>query len=369
MNICGIICEYNPFHNGHIHHINEIKKQFQPDLIICVMSSNFVQRGEPAIVDKWERTKIALQHGVDLVIELPFIYSVQSANYFAQASVHLLHLANVNTIVFGSESNSIKQLQHLATKDTSHFKNHLKQGLSSAQAYSKIYGDLPPNDILGINYIKYATPLQIDTKTILRTNAYHDTTLQSGHSSASAIRHAIANQLEYTKHTPMLALQSTHLMKHYYPSIQFLLYTLPPAYLSQLFLMDEGIEHRLIKFAKQTDDYDHFLNLCISKRYTKARIQRTLIHLLNQTTKQSVNDLSLPNYLRILGFNQKGQKHIKSLVKQEVCIASKFNQIPQPYKEMEWKATSVYYQVVEDRIQHIHSELQKPIFIEREIPS
>ncbi len=363
MKTFGIICEYNPFHYGHLHHIQQIKKIHNPDVLVCVMSSNFVQRGEPAIINKWERAKTAVEHGVDLVIELPFIYSVQSANHFAQASVELLHLAHVDTIVFGSETNDIEKLNQLALVDTSLFNTHLKAGISSAKAYEQIYGELDPNDILGMNYIKYASPLNINTYSIQRTNQYHETTMNEIHSSASAIRNAVYTNHAYESQTPMKELSNTFQMKNYYPYIKTLLLTSDPPVLSKLFLMDEGIENLLIKNIKIANSYEEFIQLCISKRYTKAKIQRTLVHLMNQTTKQEVNALTKPNYLRILAFNDKGQSHIKALKEDGIHIASKFNQIPAPYQAMELKATHVYQYPLINTEEQLQSETQAPLLL------
>lgn len=359
MKVCGIICEYNPFHYGHKHHIDEIKKQYQPDYIVCVMSGNFVQRGEPAIINKWERAKTAVEYGVDLIVELPFVYATQSANYFAKASVDILALLQVNMIVFGSESNDIEHLRHLSSISTDSFNEQLTKGISSAKAYEQLLGELNPNDILGINYIKYASTYDIPCFCIQRTNHYHETSLNEVHSSASAIRHAVYEQLPYTSQTPMHNLSSIHEMKHYYPYIKTLLLTCKQQQLSELFLMDEGIENLLIKNAKISSTYEDFITLCTSKRYTKSKIQRTLIHLMNQTTKEEVNTLPNINYVRVLAFNTKGKKYLKTL-KETIIIASKFNQIPSPFKEMELKANYVYHFPTK---QHENDELQSPIYI------
>lgn len=365
MKVTGIVCEYNPFHNGHIHHIKETKKISNPDVLVCVMSGNFVQRGEPAIINKWERAKIAVAHGCDIVFELPFIHTVQSANHFAKGSIDCLKLAQINQIVFGSESNNIETLTQLAHIDCQAYPEYIKAGISSSKAYEQIYGKLNANDILGINYIKELKGTNIIPYTIQRTNNYHEEELNTHFSSATAIRKAIKEGDDYTQETPLRNLSATFQLENYYPLIKALLLTMPSASLKQLFLMDEGIENNLIKNVKIANSFEEFISLCISKRYTRSRIQRTLIHLMMQTSKVSVDKLAPISYLRVLAYNEQGKQYLKYLKKQGVHIASKFNQIPQAYREIELKATSIYaYPLMNEQQQQlINTELNKPIYI------
>ena len=361
--ITGIICEYNPFHNGHILHIKKTRELSKPDVLICVMSGNFVQRGEPAITNKWDRAKCAIQHGVDLVVELPFIFATQSANTFAQNAIETLKLLKVDNIVFGSETNDIKKLEKLLLIDDD-ISNIKTKGISSAKAYAQLYGELHPNDILGLNYIKYAYHYKIRAYTIQRTNDYHNPCMEGTISSATAIRTQIYKHKEHAYGTPMENLSDTFKMEYYYPYIKMLLLTTHSKKLKKLFLMDEGIENNMIKNCKLANSYEAFLNLCISKRYTKASIQRTLVHLINQTYKEDADSLPSLNHVRILAFNQKGKKYLHSL-KEELVIASKFNQIPSPFKEMELKATQVYaYPLpISKQKEMVASELQPPMYI------
>ena len=173
MNSTGIIVEYNPFHNGHLHHINEIKKMFPNNIIVAVMSGNFTQRGDASIIDKWNKTNIALEYGVDIVIELPFQYATQSADIFAKGSLEILNALNVDNIVFGSETNNIDVLYKYANnilnseiklkKNESYPANLFKQKINK------------PNDILGISYIKeiIKNNYNINVCTIKRESNYH----------------------------------------------------------------------------------------------------------------------------------------------------------------------------------------------------
>ena len=166
MKAVGIIAEYNPFHNGHSYQIQEIKKMFPEYPIIVVMSGNFTERGEPAIVNKWDRTKVALQNGVDLVVELPFPFATASADLFARGAITILNALQISHLAFGSETNDLKALQKVAriqihneTFDQK-VKEVLKTGISYPKALATVTKELTgyeigsPNDILGISYLK-----------------------------------------------------------------------------------------------------------------------------------------------------------------------------------------------------------------------
>ncbi len=354
MKICGIVCEYNPFHNGHIYHIQKTKEITKCDLLIAVMSPNFVQRGEPAVVSKWERAKCAVVHGVDLVIELPFIYATQSAQNFAKLAMHLLALAGCDCFCFGSESNSLDELIRLSKIELP----SLDKTIAPVQSYEKVYGKMNPNDILGINYLKYCHPMT--PYCIKRSNHYFDEEMEDHISSATSIRKALRSNLDVKKATPM-EIHDPLFIEDFYPLIQSLLLTLSPSYLQTLFLMDEGIENLLIKNAQCTSFHD-FLNQSVSKKYTQSRIQRTCIHLLNQTTKKQVNELPIPNYVRVLAANEAGKKYLKTI---PCTVASRFNQIPKAYRDMEMKAAYVYASMKseEKRKKCKEEELQPPIFL------
>jgi len=160
-NVIGLIVEYNPFHNGHLHHIQEIDRLFEDNIKIAVMSGDFVQRGEPSLINKFEKIKIALSQGIDIVIELPAFYSTQSAEIFAKGSVNLLNKLSCSHIVFGSESNDLDKLKRIATISlTKEFelslREFLAEGFSYPTAFSKALFDekLGSNDILAMEYLK-----------------------------------------------------------------------------------------------------------------------------------------------------------------------------------------------------------------------
>jgi predicted nucleotidyltransferase len=347
MTILGLIVEYNPFHNGHRYHLDEAIRLTQPDLIVAVMSGHFVQRGEPACLDKWTRTQEALHQGIDVVIELPFPLTVQSASTFATSSVYLLNQAGVTDLVFGSESNDLSTLKLMAELpiNVDAIKESLKQGHGFPKAYGAAMGAYPPNDILGIAYLKALATTDITPHTIQRTNAYHSTDLDQVIVSATAIRHALVNGQAIDHATPMadaLISAQPREFARYYPLIRTLLLTLPKPTLEELFLMDEGLENHLVKLAEQFADFDSFMRQAVTRRYTKARIQRTLTHLMVHTTKVEIRKLPPLQTLRVLGFSPKGQRHLRTLRDLGIRVATRFNQVPVPYRRLELKATAAY---------------------------
>ena len=355
MKACGIITEYNPFHYGHEYHIAKTKELTSCDVIINVMSGHFVQRGEAAIADKWIRARTAIEQGCDLVIELPYAYALQSASGFAQGAVRSLQLAQVQDIVFGSESNDIRQLQI-------HSKLALSNSKSSSPAASL---SVSSNDILGISYVREIAKTSIIPHTIQRTNTYHDTHLDQRIVSATAIRKAIYEGKDVTFYTPMANLLTTEFaMEQYYPYVQYLLLTMEEKLLADLFLMDEGIEHLMIRQAKLCHSMKEFIDNCISKRYTRAKIQRTIIHLLTQTKKTDIDSLPTLSHIRLLAMKQNGRAYVKELKHSTVVIASRFNQIPKPYRDMELRVTSAYAAPlsIEKRLALLKQELQ-PVMV------
>lgn len=370
MKITGIVTEYNPFHNGHQYHIEQTRQLTQPDVLVAVMSGHFVQRGEPAIIDKWTRTEAALRHGVDLVIELPIAFATQSAQTFAYKSVEILALAQASDIVFGSESNDLETIKEIADLNISidSLKESMRSGLSYPKAIGLLSGEYDPNDILGIGYCRAAKHFQITPHTIQRTNSYHSIDTDSSIASATAIRKALKEHKEIAHMTPMQDLEHQRVYPDwqlYYPFLRHILLTLPKTILQEVFLVSEGIESHMIRQAMIHDDAHGFIDACINRRYSKARIQRTMVHLLLHHTKQQVKELPSIDTLRVLGFNSQGLKALQMYKEKEIKVASRFNQIPLPYRRMEHKATQIYASVFDkkekDRI--LSRESQGPVIL------
>ncbi|MBN2604772.1 MAG: nucleotidyltransferase [Bacilli bacterium] len=362
MKTVGIIVEYNPLHNGHLHHIMETRRISKCDCLIAVMSGNFTQRGEPAIVDKFTRTKMALLSHVDLVIELPFVFSVQSADIFAYGAVSLLTHLQVDEIYFGSESGSMEELTELSKVIASPeydvlLQKHLKEGnsypTSSDLAVKELSSSLiyhQPNNILGIQYISALKKCKsnIVLKTIKRSSTnYHDS-LTSGTNiqSATAIRALMKSNQDYSNFVPSIV---NELLQDRKPVdiedfSQLLKYQIMSSSISDLeniFMMNEGLENRI----KKCDDFDsieNFIKQIISKRYTNSKLKRTIIHLLCQTEKAKLTDLEVP-YIRVLGFNDVGKAYL-SLVKKTLTIPiiSKMKEHIHDYLDLELKASKIY---------------------------
>ena len=212
----GIICEYNPFHNGHLYHINRIKEMYPNSELVLVMSGNVTERGDLSIINKWDKTDIALHFGIDLVVELPYVFASQSADLFCYGSIKLLNYLKVDKIVFGSETDNIEVLKTLANAQLNNkSKGYLELGLNYPTALSKALFDITgysvkePNDILGIGYVREIINhnYSIEPITIKRTNNYNSLSLDSEISSASSIREAIKNKMNIEKYVPKYALR------------------------------------------------------------------------------------------------------------------------------------------------------------------
>lgn len=349
MKKCGLIVEYNPLTNGHLYHLNKAKEMTQADLVIAVMSGNFTQRGEPAIVDKWERAKTAIVNGVDLVIELPFAFACESADYFAQGAIEILQALDVDVMVFGTETLTPKDLKKMVeiTQQPTYQQQvafYLKQGDSYPSALAKSYQNhapFQPNDLLAIAYAKQIAQQKanIEILTIQRTNAYHDN--MEG-SSASSLRQRL--KLGYPIHhlSPMTITGQLHDIEELFEPLYQRLLLSDPLELAKIHLVSEGIEARLIDKISTSISMGDFLNQVKTKRYTTSRLLRTIVHILiNDTSGQ--RDQMHVGYLRLLGASQKGQKALRQLKKEaSLPIVSNFSELKHPHLDLELKATTLY---------------------------
>ncbi len=355
MKTVGIIAEYNPFHNGHKYHIEEAKKISGADTVVVVMSGHFVQRGEPAIINKWKRAESALSHGVDLVIELPTYYALSSAEMFAYGSVSILDALGVDSIVFGSEYGEITPFYKLASYLNDLEEHHIsalqklmKDGhpfpVARSLLMKKLY-DLTkeeetllnsPNNILGVEYIKAILKLGSSLKadTIIRKGShYHSTNMNEQIASATAIRNFL---LDKTIHGASLATNDLNHLKKQVPSksfeqlsasrflngdsvfslLRFKLMTSSPESLATVHDMREGLEHKILKSFGTTASHNELITKCKSKRYTYTRLSRILMKTLLNISAEDVgyiNDAIRPEYARILGFTTSGSQFLKSI--------------------------------------------------------
>lgn len=362
MKVTGIIVEYNPFHNGHLYHINKAKKLTNPDVLIAVTSGNYNQRGDVSIINKFDKTKAALENGVDLVLELPYIYTNQNAYVFGSKAVEILKMFNTNYLVFGSETNNLEELKKYAELevDVTRLKELMHDGNSFPKSYGLLSSYLYPNDILAVTYLKALKGSDIEPISIQRTNDYHSNNL-SVIASASAIRNAIKNNIDISECCP-LNITNPVFNDTMYPMLRTILFTRDSKELSNIFLVSEGIENLLKENAIKYDNYEDFINSSISRRYTKARIQRILLNIFNNITIQEVNSLKPMNYVRVLGFNNKGQALLKQF-KEDKNIVTQFKNIPNDYKDIEWKVNLNYANLSNNPQEYIKQELKGPVII------
>ncbi len=332
----GIVAEFNPFHNGHKYLVDSLKKD-ENDVVTAVMSGNFVQRGEPAIMDVNSRTEMPLNCGVDLVLSLPLPYCISTAEKFALSGVTVLDSVNcLDMVAFGSESNDKKTLFDCAKKLTSidvELKTGeiLKTGVSypvaRERAISELYGESlsgvlsNSNDILGIEYIKGLMSIKsdLDVKTIKRTGARHDSDEGTENiRSASLIRTFIDDLDEVKNFIPkesfgilQNAIESGKVIdyKKYEMSLLFKLRTLTPEDFKKLPDVSEGLEYRIYDAVRNSNSYPELLEKIKTKRYTLSRIRRILLFAYLDITKE-VFEIPVP-YVRVLGFNEKGASLLK----------------------------------------------------------
>lgn len=326
----GIICEYNPFHNGHKYHLEKIKEMYPNSLIILVMSSSFTQRGEISILNKWEKTEIALNYGVDLVVELPFVYSSQGADIFACGAIKILKELQVDTICFGSEKNNPKELIEIANiqlnnKDYDKLvKLYLDKGenypTSLSSALKEICGNTVslPNDLLGLSYTKEIIKQQanIEITTIKRTNDFHNKELNNKIVSASAIRNNLdsKNLIDYVPELTYKYLKTKKQNNNYFLLLKYKILT-EQEQISKYQTVDEGIHNRILKYIEKVNSIEELIEKIKTKRYTYNKINRMFTHILCGFTKSNAENIEI-NYIRVLGFNKNGINHLNKIKKQ-----------------------------------------------------
>ncbi|MBP3314042.1 MAG: nucleotidyltransferase family protein [Oscillospiraceae bacterium] len=326
MKTVGIICEYNPLHLGHEHQMKTIRAQLGEDTaILCVMSGNFVQRGEPAVLDKYTRAKGAILAGADLVLELPTEKVLSSAEGFAAGAVEILHkFGNVDYLAFGSESGNLSQLllgadAVLSAEFSPLLKEKLSQGLSYAVARQKTLETLTgienfcrtPNDILALEYClqlkKQGT--SIKPMAILREGDYHEKTLHPHHPSATALRENMQNDT-------WLSYVPTNARKLFASAPQYCYEAGQKAMLARLRVMEEnewttvahgseGLWRKVMKNVREKATVEEIIDASLSKRYPRTRLKRLLLCAYLGIGQA---DLSRPtDEVRILAFSEKGK--------------------------------------------------------------
>lgn len=402
MKATGIIVEYNPFHNGHKLHAYAAKEKGNADLVIAVMSGNFLQRGEPAFIDKWARTEMALKNGVDLVFELPYAFSTSHAPNFAKGAITLLDAARCDAYCFGSEDgniqpfqNSMALLQHQKRNYEQKIQEAVSQGISYPKALNIAYTEAirkqqttnelvdltQPNNILGFHYIKAANDIQSNMKptTIKRVgSAYHDEQLTAGEiGSATGIRNTFftTNQLKEVQNfipptveeilkERIQTSQPFASWTSFYPFLRMMILRDGPERLAKVADITEGIENLLYRAALKHADFDGFMQMVKSKRYTWTRIQRMLTHIFTGYTYDMRATIQEPSYLRLLGMTNPGRRYLNENKKQfKLPIVSKVSAFSDSSLTLDIHATNVYALGI-NKPSMVNADFkQSPIFI------
>lgn len=359
--IVGIIAEYNPFHNGHLYHIEKVKEMFPDSPIILVLGGNFTERGYISILDKWEKTAIAIKNGIDLVVELPFPFSCSSADIFAKGSIDLLNNLGVTDIVFGSESDDIEGIKKLVETELSNsdfdslVQVYLRMGYNYPTSLSKALEDITgdcfklPNDILGISYVKaiISNNYKITPHTIKRTNDYHSKELDNmSISSATSIREALLNNKDIKESVPSITysyLKDKKIPKldDYFNLLKYKIISCND--LTIYNLVDSGIATKLKKEILNSYNFDELINKVKSKNSTYAKISRMLIYILCDYTKEQAKEFKEITYIRLLGFSNKGRDYLNKIKKDiDIPIISKFTREKDKMLEYEYQITKIY---------------------------
>lgn len=350
MKACGIIAEYNPFHKGHHYQIEQIRKQTDADVIVVAMSGNFVQRGEPAIENKWHRAKMALENGADLILELPTLSSTQATDWFAAGGVGILHAAKCQEIAFGVEDTRIDF--QVAFEEWNSMQTRIKEDITNDEMKSLTYASRlslvakenfgensplyrlmqQPNQQLGFAYVKeiLSRNLSMDYLTIERKgNGHLDAKIQDEQFASGT---ALRKQLLKPERNPKLYAQLPYLeevssneyrnnWEQYWLLLKYQLELSSVEELRTIYQMDEGMEYRFKKCLPQANSFDEFIQLLKNKRWTWARLQRLCLYVLLGITKEHVKQhfesIREPKEVTVLGFNETGREYLKLLREEE----------------------------------------------------
>ncbi|ANC09349.1 MULTISPECIES: nucleotidyltransferase [Bacillus] len=367
--------------------MQETKKLTQSDIIIAVMSGPFLQRGEPALISKWYRTKMALANGVDLVVELPYVFATQKAETFANGAISILNALRVSEICFGSEDGQIENFYNTISvqkNEEETFNCLVKQFMDAGNSYAKATSDAfshiltseknidmsQPNNILGFQYIKaiLSQNSSIQAQTIKRfASHYHDETFNDQHiASATSIRKQLfSEEGSFTTIEPFLPQATTSLLanykqnygilhnwEQYFSFFKYKLMTMSSGDLRHIYEIEEGLEHRILSKIQNSSSFYSFMEALKTKRYTWTRLQRACTHILTNTTKEEIRSANIEQhapYIRLLGMSQKGQTYLsKNKKKIELPILTHTKTFDHAALDIEKKANSVYFSIMHE---------------------
>ena len=340
MHVVGVIAEYNPFHNGHKHHLDETRRLTGCDYLVVAMSGAFTQRGEPALIDKWTRARMALQNGADLVVELPAVFALRTADHFAQGGVELLSAMGVDGLSFGSETGSLRALNEMSralSEEPPELQEAIRERLQEGKSHARARGEalakflkLPPdvvnapNTVLALEYLKANRALEKPMKVLVvkRTNDYHSKEIAPV-ASASAIRQAIYDGREKEAFAAMpedaaQLIQDDGWTRLSNPAAldNLLLYrlrALEAAQIAALPDVSEGLEMRVKKLCGAASGREALLTALKTKRYTMARLSRLCVHALLGMDKALTDSVVRPPYARVLGFRDRARPLLREI--------------------------------------------------------
>lgn len=361
--VIGIVAEYNPFHNGHKYQIDKIREKYKDSTIIVVCSSSFTQRGDISILNKFDKAEVALNNGVNLVVELPYVYSTQSSDIFASAAIKILNYLKVDTVCFGTERDSIGDIKKCAItqldepKYNEIVREELELGVNYPTALNKALKKLidieitEPNDLLALSYVKEIIKNQynIEIFNIKRTNDFHDIDSNEMIVSASNIRNKLINNIDIKDKVPSDVYKILKNIKFNDKYFEFLKYKINSENDLEKYLdVDEGLSTRIRNSIGKSNSLDELILNIKTKRYTYNKISRMLNHILCSFTKDERDQTKDIEYIRVLGFDEVGQKHLNSIKdNMDIKILNKFDT---SYKalEIEKRVSSIYSMIMCD---------------------
>lgn len=361
MQIIGIVTEYNPFHNGHLYQIKKIKEMYPNSVIIVAMSGNYTMRGEISVLDKWNKTNIAINNGIDIVLEIPFIYSNQSSDIFSYAALKMLNEFKIEKLVFGSETNNIDLLSLASSvqidnkKFDSLVKDYMSKGYNYPSSIGKSIYELTgikikeSNDILGVSYIKEILKNKYNIKpiSIKRTNNFKTNTKKSNIISAYEIREFLNKNESIKEYVPNNV--TPYIKKVDYEKLFNLIkYKVisEKNSLNKYHLIDEGIENRIYEGVIKCDNYDDLVKYISNKRVTINKVNRILINIFVGLTKEEVSNKEL-SYIKILGLSKNGKKYY-SKIKKDINIKV-YTKFEKEVMNTELKASYLYSIITNDK--------------------
>lgn len=344
--VTGIIAEFNPFHNGH----KLLLDAAGDDRIkVIVMSGNWMQRGEPAFVDKWTRTEMALANGADLVVELPLMSALQGADFFATGAVNILHQLGVDEILFGSESDGMnyQRISDIYAKKSSEMQAFMEElpelmsyPLKAEKAWKHFAGvefdGNTPNHILGLAYAKAVSGTEIKLRTVLRQTGYNETELSGLIASATAIRQNFSEASAFVPADTWNLLKSSP-KRSWDDFWELLRYKVTvSSRLTNVYQVNEELSARIKKYIKTANNLQELIEQVYTKRYTKGHIRRLLTYILLDIPKSC----PLPESIHVLGFTVRGQKILARAREREVPLTTKIGQYP--WDSLTQRADEIY---------------------------